>query len=298
MLSPHTPLRILLSICSFLVILASCSDSSKTDLITIKALNESIENSNQILYASCKEIMTSFEEKLKEPASEKRAKLWFPKATKIQQLSSGVFDYIESIRKDINSISSFSSILFDKLMSYKKEILIVDPKITYEFENSLNVFTSNINSSKANQRDLFENYFDIVSTTAASAMLNKLQNNIRVVEKKIIEFCYEQSSHLSFGPCIIDFPVAIINSTVVQPGERIEVTAGVGSFYSNKNTEVFVYRKPVVIKDDGIAVCRFKAKLVAGKYHVPVKINYTDQNGKQVTVQKEIEYTVANIQQQ
>ena len=52
------------------------------------------------------------------------------------------------------------------------------------------------------------------------------------------------------------------------------------------------------IKDDVIAHYKLKAASRPGKYYVPVKINYTDQNGKQQTVQKEIEYTVAKIQQQ
>jgi len=183
-------------------------------------------------------------------------------------------------------------------MSYKNEILNVDNQITYEFEKSLRVFTKIIDSSRTDKRKLFKNYFNIASTTSALAMLNKLQNNVRVIEGKVIAFCFEQSSRLILGPCINDFPIVLINSTVVQSGDKIEVTAGVGSFYTNYNAEVFIYGKLVTGKDEGIIKYRFKAASKPGRYYVPVTINYTNQDGMKKSMQKEIEYTVANIQQQ
>jgi hypothetical protein len=54
----------------------------------------------------------------------------------------------------------------------------------------------------------------------------------------------------------------------------------------------------VALKGNALAVYKLKAPSKPGKYYVPVKINYTDQDGSQQTVQKEIEYTVANIQKQ
>jgi len=46
----------------------------------------------------------------------------------------------------------------------------------------------------------------------------------------------------------------------------------------------------------GVAVCNLKARAKPGKYYVPVKIIYYDQDGRKQSIQKEIEYTVANIQ--
>ena len=183
-------------------------------------------------------------------------------------------------------------------MNYKKDILLVDPKITDEFQKSVKVFTRAIDSITTNQKDLFQNYFDNVSPISALAMLNKMQNNVWVIEEKIIAFCYEQSSRLIIGPCIIDWPIIGLSSTIVQSGERIEITAGVGSFYSDMDPEVFIYGKRVALKDNALAVYKLKAETKPGKYYVPVKINYTDQDGRQQTVQREIEYTVANIPQQ
>jgi len=298
MLPLHKSFRNSVSVFLPILIFTTCADKSKTDREIIQALNESIVSSNQMMATSSNDMMLAFEERLRDPASGERSRLWYPKAVKIQLLSNEILRYIESFKADINSKPNFSSEVFEKLMNYKRDILLIDPKITDEFQKSIKVFTRTIDSATANQKDLFQDYFDNVSTLSALAMLNKVQNNVRVIEEKAIAFCYEQSSRLSFGPCIIDFPVALINSTIVQPGEKIEVTAGVGSFYTNKNTEVFIYGQPTAVKNEGVAIYRFKAELVTGKYYIPVKIHYTDQNGYQQTVQKEIEYTVANIQQQ
>jgi len=84
----------------------------------------------------------------------------------------------------------------------------------------------------------------------------------------------------------------------VQAGERIEIFAGVGEFRSDMKCEIFIYGKQVNIKDNAVAHYRLKAASTPGKYFVPVKINYTDQNGARQSIQKRIEYTVANIQEQ
>ena len=128
-------------------------------------------------------------------------------------------------------------------------------------------------------------------------MLSKFQNNIRINEERILVFCHEQIG--STGPnCTFISAISAQNKSVVQAGEKIEIYAGVGEFSSNMKTEVFIYDKPVRLDENAIAIYKLKAASKPGKYYVPVKINYTDQNGRQQTVQKEIEYTVANIQQQ
>lgn len=128
------------------------------------------------------------------------------------------------------------------------------------------------------------------------AILGKLQNNIKINEEKIIRFCFEQTGKIALGPCFPDLPIVVQSSTIVQPSEKIEIIAGICSFYTRVETEVFVYENQVAIGDDGVAISKIKAASKPGKYYVPVKIIYTDQNGKRQSIQKEIEYTVANIQ--
>jgi hypothetical protein len=129
-------------------------------------------------------------------------------------------------------------------------------------------------------------------------MLTKLQNNIKINELNIVTFCHEQIGKVSFGPCEADLPLVMINSSIVQPEEKMEIIAGNGTFYTNRNTKVFIYDRQIEIGENGVAEYKFNASSKPGRYFIPVRVNYLDQNGKQQTVQKEIEYTVANIQKQ
>ena len=285
------------------LIFTSCSDKSKTDLAIIKALDESIENSNKMLFMSSSGFLISLQSKMEDPATKERAMFWYPKAKKIQDLSKDAYDYIENLKPEVDKLSkkeidkNLVKKVFEKLMKYQNDILLVDPEVAYQFQKSLKIFTKAIDSINSNQFFLLQNYFHDASKISDVAMLNKLQNNIRINEERILVFCHEQTGKVSLGPCVVDWPIIGLSSTIVQSGERIEITAGVGSFYSDMDPEVFIYGKRVALKDNALAMYKLKAETKPGKYYVPVKINYTDQDGRQQTVQKEIEYTVANIQQ-
>ena len=296
MLPLHTTFKTFALVQLLLTVFASCYNSN-TNVEVIEALNESIENSSNWLDQSSKDIMISFEEKLRNDGSKERAQYWYPKAKKIEQLSGGIFNYIENLKNNLDSKVSFSSELFDKLIKYKNEILVVDPQITHEFQKSLTVFTKAVDSAKFNQKTLIQNYFNKRSITSMATMLNKLQNNIRVIENKIILYCHEHvGSTDGHGLATSVSVVSIINSSVVQPGDDIEIFSGVGEFNTFYKPEVFVYGKVVPIDQTGVAVSKLKAPAKPGKYSVPIKIQYIDQDGRQQTFQKEIEYTIANIQ--
>lgn len=248
---------------------------------------------------STKDIMLSFEEKLREPSSKERAMVWYPRAKKIQQLTEDILSYIDSIKRNLDSKATFSSDLFEKLVQYKKEVLSVDPKINHEFQKSLRLFTRTIDSSVTNQKKLLQNYFNDISAIAALAMLNKLQNNIKVIEWKITTYCHDNVGYLD-GPGFysVTTPIISLSSTVVQPGESIQIFAGLGSMNTDQKPEILIYGKSVPLYYDGAAHYELNASSKPGNYHVPIQISYTDLDGRRQTYQKGIEYTVANIQKQ
>src|SRR5688572_1457853 len=313
MLALHTTFRNLVSVISYIVILhASCSEKPTKNLAIIKALDESLSNSNKLLFVSTTDYMVSLKAKLSDHSTYLRASIWYPKAERIQNLSANIYNYIESIKtelsgksikeSDIDAVSRFfddvSYQLYDRLLKFKKKILEVDTLIALKFQNSLVVFTRSNEPTTNSKDNLAKIFFSNSSVSAASAMLVRLQNNIRTVELNMVGFCHEQCGKVTIGPCIVDWPIVGLSSGVVQSGEKIEITAGVGSFYSDIDPEVFIYNKKIPLKEDALAVYRLRAASQPGKYYVPIKFIYTDQDGKRQTVQKEIEYTVANIQKQ
>ena len=296
MLSLHSFFKNLLSALFILIIFASCSDRSKTDLAILKLLDESIQSSNQVLLSSSTDILASIQNKLTDVGTAERAKYWHPKAEKIQKLSKDAFDFIESMKPEVDN-NAFREV-FEKLMDYQNGILQVDSQLTHVFRKSLRLFTKDNDTLKTGQKKLFQSYFNDASDISAIALLSKLQNNIRINEERMLTYCHEQIGIVRFGPCSPDLPIVVQSSTIVQPGEKIEIIAGICSFYTIIEPEVFVYERPIPIRSDGVARSKFIAASKPGKYYVPVKISYTDQEGRQQTTTKEIEYTVAHIQKQ
>ena len=306
----HSNLRSL-PVIFILFFFASCSDRSKTDLTIIKALDESLITSNRLLYISTNDILLSLREKQYEAGTMERAKVWFSKAEKIESLSKNVYDYIEKIKAEIlgtsednlgevqKLIEQRKDKIYDTLKNYKLETLAVDAKINEQFNRSIVIFSSSFDSTGENGNDLFDTFFNTANSYSLLAMLTRMQNNIKIVENKTITFCHEQVGSTDGGGfCSFISAIAIMNSTIVQPGEKIEIISGVGSFDSRSDPKVFVYDKQVPLNESAIAICKFKAEKKPGKYYVPVKIHYTDQDGRKQSIQKEIEYTVANIQKQ
>jgi len=301
MLPLHNPARDLTLLILLAVPCLSCSDKPKTDLAVIEALSESIETSNKSLESANSDIMASLNQKLSDPATGERAKYWLLRTEKVQSLSRSIYDKIEKLKptldKELRIKRDKSLDLYEALINYKKEVLKIDSQITHTFEKSIVVFTSSLNFSNDKQRDLFGKYFDGASVSAARAMLSKLQNNIRVNENKLLLFCHERIGTRG-GRCTFISPIVGQSSTIVQPGERLEIFAGIGEFYPDVKAEMFIYGYPVSKNTKGVFSCKLKTSSKPGKYYVPVKINYITQDSVPVTNEVEIIYTVANIQNQ
>ena len=309
MLPLHTTIRNLLSISTIILIFTSCSHESEKNLAIIKTLDESLAYSNKLLNVSTSEILISLNEKLNERSTQERAKIWFQKAQTVEAATKEVNNYIEKIKVELLEKGGKNSYavrkllnrnadgIYEGLMNYKETVLATDDRIHKQFSRSLVVVSSLFDTLGKNGTDLFNTFFDNENIYPSKAMLTKLQNNVKVIENKVIMFCHEQVGAVG-GPCISMWPIIGQSSTIVQAGERIELTAGIGSFYFDFEPHVSIYGKEIPITERGLAVYKLKASSKPGKYYVPVKINYTDQDGKQITVQKEIEYTVANIQKQ
>ena len=207
-----------------------------------------------------------------------------------------MFGYIEDIKGKINDTSVNCAELFEKLKTYQKQILQVEARITDQFQGSIKIFTQSIDSSKDDQEKLLRRYFQTASAATGNAMLSKLQNNIRINENRMLIFCNEQVG--SMGDWYGIACVLLANTMVLKPRDTLEITAGILAFDKRFDAKVLIQNKEFSTTEDGFAHHKLKAASRPGKYLVPVKINYADQNGKQQSIQKEIEYTVANIQKQ
>ena len=85
------------------------------------------------------------------------------------------------------------------------------------------------------------------------------------------------------------WPIIVQSSTIVQAGEDLEITAGIGSFTRAAKPEVKINRLNVPIDWTGVTTFKIKAPIKPGKHFIPVELSYTDQEEKKQTIPKIVE---------
>ena len=146
MLPLHTTSRYLASAFSFLLISAtSCSDNSEKNLAIIKALDESLINTNKMLAVSTDEVLTSLDFKRKDPGSAKRAEILYSRAQMVRSISTDTHNYLEKIKTELTEsvdakydvkdfFSQRAEYIYDSLMAYRGRMLAIDPGVEQTFK--------------------------------------------------------------------------------------------------------------------------------------------------------------------
>lgn len=318
-LKPQFACRRILLVCAILISLfyQSCADRIKSDLIGYKALDEGLVNSNRAIDRSTIGSLIELEKKLTDPVSREKAAIWYPKAQQIQAFSKSVDTYIDDIKtalkkeagledgggqesfreKDKNSVmrvftkQDAGKKLLERLKDYRADILSVDSELSKEFGEKF-LLTTAVFDSAIGKQDFTKTFFDDIPAIAAVAMLSKFQNNVKLIENKTIAFCRDKVGYFDGFGFSVYRALAMVSSSRVNAGEEIEVTAGVGAFSKAALPEITIDSKKIALDDIGAAVYRFKAPKTAGKYTMPIQIDFVDQEGRKQTISKNIEYTV------
>ena len=287
-----------LVIISFLMVtfFSSCSDRSESELAVFKALDESLVNSTLTINKSTETTLALMQQKQYDPTTTHRANIWQPKAILIQKLTTDIYVYIENIKsrmikKAIENNSAVVMQLNDQLIKYKRGLIAIDSQMTEVFKNTV-FFTPSFDSVDNKHQNINKIFFENTPLIAAQAMLSRLQNNIKISENKMVDFCNNQVG--SFIEYYSSYSAIVAQSkSYVRAGEEIEITSGVGYFSSREaQPEITVNGTKAEINENGVAVYKFKASTKAGKHIVPVKINFTDQYRNIQLVTKDVEYSV------
>jgi hypothetical protein len=194
---------------------ASCSNKPKENLSVYRALASSLNNSNSFISNQNLRLQKSFKEKLADPATKEKALIWYPTAMLAKSLTNQVMQYIDSLKiqlkleaglRLVNGIETFNeadrnavSNLFNKkrqgenleqlLSKFQNSLLQLNPEIMMQFKNTINTSIRLSDPSEEKQKTFTETFFSDVPAVGALAILCKFQNNVKVMENQIIEFC-------------------------------------------------------------------------------------------------------------
>lgn len=286
-------------------------------LNAFKTVDSSLNKTNTTVSNSTATILKSFEDKLTDPTTAAKARIWQPKAQQAAALSKDMYDYIETLRNKILLAADFNpkekgdstfkednqdiatrimveqgegKKLQQMLENYRKSLLAIDPIVAQELGNSLQVNTEMPAVQNKSNKTWETAYFYMVPTVAAMTMLRKFQNDVRTSENRVVGLMHEQVGKVQVR---FDTYNAIVgqNSTYLMPGQEIEIMAGVGAFSKAALPKISINGQTVAIGEDGAAHAKFAAGPI-GNRTVPVRIEYTDQEGKPQVITKNVEYTV------
>jgi gliding motility-associated protein GldM len=299
--------------------LSACTEKSEREMAVLYEADKSIMLSSGIINKSTKTLLAEMEENFSDLyyVSE-REKYWTPKAKRIEELSDEMLYYIENLKSDLkeeagakgdgnNEVYNKSNKepvihlflhrekgkeLSDKLAQYRKSVLSIDIGLDSAFNDVIGFANSTDDSLLSGRSTFYKIYFEGITTMAAVCLLTRLQGEIVGIENSMIKYCFERSKPGCNLP--FDSYSAIVgqSSSVVKPGEQIEITAGIGSFSKAALPTISFNNKIVPIDQAGTSVYKFRAPVGPGKYTMPVKIAFTDQDGKAQVMTKEVEYTV------
>jgi gliding motility-associated protein GldM len=302
----------------YLVLTALLALNVSSEILNaFKTVNRSLETTNVTVDHSTATIMKSLEDKKKDPATSIRANIWYPKADQAVQLTKGVYSYIQSLKDRIlkeaggdpkdptksykeDNLDVATRIMIEKgqgpllkkqLDDYKVQLLAIDPAIDSAFKTTLPINTEAPKSRNRATRSWEGAFFHMVPAVAALTILSKFQNDVKTSENRVVQFCHNKVGEVNV---VFDSYGAVIgqSSNYLMPGQKLDITAGVGAFSKKAQPTITIGGAAVAIGEDGAAHTTVETGAL-GQHSIPVSITFMNQEtGKPQTINQEVKYTV------
>ncbi|MCW3074303.1 MAG: hypothetical protein JWP69_1372 [Flaviaesturariibacter sp.] len=324
---PKEPRQKMINI-MYLVLTALLALNVSAEILNaFKTVDSSLNKTNSTISLSTNTIMSSFQEKLNETETREKAVKWHPIAQEVQQLSKGLYEYIDALRTRIHKEAGFDPAkngdstfkeddqnlttrilikegegkkLQERIAQYRAALLNIKlpadltsdaaKAIRAEITNAVQVDPSIPAVQNKSNKTWEDAYFHMVPTVAAMTILRKFQNDVRTSENRVVAIMHEQVGKVAVR---FDTYTAIVgqSSNYIMPGQDIEIMAGVGAFSKAAKPIITINGQGAALGEDGAAHAKFAGGGL-GKHTVPISIRYVDQEGKPQTIQKTVEYTV------
>ena len=318
---PRDPRQKMINV-MYLVLTAILALNVSNEVINaFKVVDKSLITSNNNISASNNTLYKSLEEKLTEPQSAEKAKIWEPKAMQAKALSAEIVTYIDSLKMALkhaadlkmvynkvtkDSVEDFrednldaSTRLFEthkkgeelrlRLEKYKDDMLAIDPSIKSQFGNNFPVNTVPPISQDGTKKDFTQAFFHMTPTVAALTMLSKFQNNVKNAESMIVTYCHSQIGAVEVHMDQVGVLVGQ-NSNYLMPGQELQITAGVGAYSSAAAPSISINGSSVPVSN---GQGTYKTNVSgSGAHTISVNVTFRDENNKLQTKTQTIDYVV------
>ncbi|TAF51042.1 MAG: gliding motility protein GldM, partial [Sphingobacteriia bacterium] len=303
----------------YLVLTALLALNVSSEILNaFKTVDKSLTTATGIAEKKNTEIFKSFQRKVEDPTTREKAQQWLPKAQKAKTLSDDVFNYLESLKAELKKEAGLKvengkedykeddleaatrlfvseppsgkgkgKELYEKLRSFKEQLLAIDPAIAKEVGPNLPLDIPDLKDNKA-KSDWVYQFFHMTPTVAGITILSKFQNDVKNSEAQVVEYCHKEIGEVELVYDQFE-AIANANASYVMPGEEIVINAGVGAFNSASKPNVSVDGASATPTPEGAFEYKFKPTSSGSKM---VKISFVKPDGTVASVTKEIKYTV------
>ncbi|THU41450.1 gliding motility protein GldM [Niastella caeni] len=132
-------------------------------------------------------------------------------------------------------------------------------------------------------------YFHMTPAIAALTILSKFQNDVKNAEAQIVDYCHNQIGSVKLVYDEFE-AIAQANTSYAMPGDKIEITAGVGAFSAAAKPDISIAGSPIALTG-GKAIYKTTAS-GTGEHSIAVKIRYTKPDGTVAEKNEIVKYTV------
>lgn len=312
-------MRYVILILAIVLLFSSCSDNSNSNLEIFRTSDAGFRTSTETISSSNMQIYHALESRLHDPQYSK-VEIWEHIAMQVHLISDSITQYITRLKADLKKEAgqykkgeaerydekNFKAVnrlfdikgeeLFHRMINYRKNILSLDTLLNNQFEHIVRLFSPSFDYKTQSSVEFVKTFFNKIPAVGAMAVLSKFENDVRVNENMFITFCINKT-YRSFCGYNRYVPLIMQSSNYLKAGNNLEITAGIGSFSVECRPQIIINGKNIQVDTDGVAIYNFKTPLKAGKYVMPIKMEYTKPDGTKSYFTKNIEYTVINPNQ-
>jgi hypothetical protein len=301
-------------ICQSLILYSflSCTPK-KTNEILLQEINDGLTQSNLVIGSDAKNTLEMFKMKLADPITKTKAEYFYPKLSRLVQATEELKKYIDSLKMQItkagNSVStnytqenkSLNSLLiandeyknlYKRLKHYRENILLPDSMSLGELTKYCVIISKD--QDTVNNESFLRQCFADASVIEAITYLNRLQNNISIVESKCIKH-YNESvrDHIDWFNSYSS--IVAQSAKVLKAGDDLEISGGVGVFSKERLLEFSVNGKQIPTNEKGIANYKFKTSNKPGIYSIPVLIRMLGEDSIEQKLNFSVEYSLVDV---
>lgn len=285
----------------FTFVVSSCS-SEKRDSRLIEELEVEISESKKLLFVSNENILETLKVRKVDAKTADKAAIWLPKAQSILASANQIVARPSELKQRILGASKnnlqkeldeeIGAELDKHIASFRQKLLSVDSNLTAQLLDDTG--TKNVFFESSIVERVKGDYISQTKPQEFVALLTKIENKALRTANKCLLYCLDRTT---LG-CVLEFEVfeAIIgqNAKILEAGDELEITTGLGTISRSKAAQITIGKTNVALNDKGLAIFKMRTNKKAGTYSLPVKVAYTDQDGKAVERTFAVEYKLVD----